>query len=77
MANSDVLLWPSLEEPMEGLGLGIVEAQAASLPILMSQSVPTEAIVMPELVDVLPLNAGADAWSERVAQILDRERPDR
>ncbi len=77
MANSDVLLWPSLEEPKEGLGLGIVEAQAAGLPILMSQSVPTEAIVVPKLVDVLPLNAGADAWSERVSQILERERPDR
>jgi glycosyltransferase involved in cell wall biosynthesis len=77
MTNSDVLIWPSLEEPKEGLGLGIVEAQAAGLPILMSHSVPTEAIVVPKLVDVLPLSAGAEAWSERVSEILDRPRPGR
>jgi len=77
MVNSDVLIWPSLEEPKEGLGLGIVEAQAAGLRILMSRSAPEEAIVVPELVDVLPLTAGADAWAERVSQILDRPRPSR
>jgi len=77
MANSDVLIWPSQEEPMEGLGLGIVEAQAAGLPILMSRSVPTEAIVVPELVDVLPLSVGAEAWGKRVLEILNRPRPSR
>lgn len=77
MANSDVLIWPSLEDPKEGLGLGIVEAQAAGLSILMSRSVPTEAIVVPELVDVLPLSIGVEVWSERVSEILDRPRPSR
>ena len=77
MANSDALIWPSLEEPREGLGLGIVEAQAAGLFVLMSHSVPTEAIVVPELVDLLPLDAGVESWSERVSEILDRTRPNR
>jgi glycosyltransferase involved in cell wall biosynthesis len=72
MVNSDVLIWPSVEEPKEGLGLGIVEAQAASLPVLMSRSVPAEAIVIPELIDVLPLAAGPKAWAVRVADILKR-----
>ena len=77
MVNSDVLIWPSLEEPKEGLGLGIVEAQAAGLPILMSRSVPREAIVVPALVDVLPLAAGAKAWANRTSEILKRTRPNR
>ncbi len=77
MANSDVLVWPSLEDPMEGLGLGIVEAQAASLPVIMSRSVPTEAIVVQELVDVMPLSVGAAAWAERVSDIIVRRRPNR
>jgi glycosyltransferase involved in cell wall biosynthesis len=77
MVNSDVLIWPSIEEPKEGLGLGIVEAQAAGLPILMSRSVPEEAIVVPELVEVLPLAAGALQWANAVAGILSRPRPDR
>jgi glycosyltransferase involved in cell wall biosynthesis len=77
MANSDVLIWPSLEKPREGLGLGIVEAQSAGLPIIMSRSVPDEAIVVPALVDVLSLEAGADAWAVRISEILRRPRPSR
>jgi glycosyltransferase involved in cell wall biosynthesis len=76
MRNADVLLWPSLEDPKEGLGLGIIEAQAAGLPIVMSKSVPDEAIVVPELVDVLPLARGAGGWATAVAEILKRPRPD-
>ena len=69
MHASDVLIWPSLEEPKEGLGLGVVEAQAAGLPILMSQSVPDEAVVVPELSSVLPLAAGARRWAEEALRI--------
>jgi glycosyltransferase involved in cell wall biosynthesis len=75
MMASDILIWPSCEEPMEGLGLGIVEAQAAGLPILMSRSVPEEAIVVPELVTVLPLAAGPEAWARTTVEILNRRRP--
>ena len=75
MVNSDILIWPSLETPKEGLGLGIVEAQAAGLPILMSRSVPTEAIVVTELVDVLPLADGAAKWARKVENILKRPTP--
>ncbi len=77
MLAADILLWPSLEEPMEGLGLGIIEAQAAGLPILMSRSVPAEAIVVPELVQVLPLTKGARNWASAVVEILKRSRPSR
>jgi glycosyltransferase involved in cell wall biosynthesis len=72
MLASDLLIWPSLEEPKEGLGLGIVEAQVAGLPILMSRSVPQEAIVVPELVKMLPLRAGAKSWADAVIEILKR-----
>ena len=75
MLSSDLLIWPSLEDPKEGLGLGIVEAQAAGLPVLMSRSVPEEAIVVPELVDVLPLAAGPKTWAYLALQILARSRP--
>jgi len=73
MQTSDMLIWPGLEEPKEGLGLGVVEAQAAGLPVLMSRSVPADAIVVPELVSVLPLAAGALAWAEKVMTILAKE----
>jgi glycosyltransferase EpsF len=70
MLAADLLVWPSLEEPREGLGLGIVEAQAAGLPVLMSRSVPEEAIVAPDLVQVLPLSAGAKVWAEAALKTL-------
>jgi glycosyltransferase involved in cell wall biosynthesis len=75
MQASDVLIWPGQEEPKEGLGLGIVEAQAAGQPILMSRGVPEEAVVLPELVDVLPLAAGPKAWANAILEILKRPRP--
>jgi glycosyltransferase involved in cell wall biosynthesis len=75
MTAADILVWPSWEEPMEGLGLGIVEAQAAGLPVLMSRSVPEEAIVVPELVTVLPLAAGPQAWAREASAIMNRQHP--
>lgn len=77
MLDSDVMIWPSLEEPKEGLGLGIIEAQAAGLPIVMSRSVPEEAIVIPELVNVLPLAGGPDSWACAVQSILSQPLPTR
>jgi glycosyltransferase EpsF len=75
MLASDLLVWPSLEEPKEGLGLGIVEAQAAGLPILMSRSVPAEAIVVPELVRVIPLLSGAQTWANVALELVNDPRP--
>jgi glycosyltransferase involved in cell wall biosynthesis len=72
MQYSDVLVWPVQEQPKEGLGLGVVEAQAAGLPVLMSRSVAEEAIVVPELVEVLPLTAGPQVWADAVISILNR-----
>lgn len=76
MQSCDLLIWPGLEEPKEGLGLAVVEAQAAGLPVLMSLNVPEEAVVVSELVEVLPLAAGVAAWADSVMVILNRARPD-
>jgi glycosyltransferase involved in cell wall biosynthesis len=75
MRSSDILLWPSLEETKEGLGLGIVEAQAAGLPVIMSQSVPSEAIVVPELVKVLPLSTGTEVWAKAAIELMRSPHP--
>ncbi len=75
MQTCDILIWPGVEEPKEGLGLGVVEAQACALPILMSLNVPEEAAVIPELVNTLPLAAGAQVWADAVLKILSGRRP--
>ena len=77
MLAADLLLWPGQEVPKEGLGLGIVEAQAAGLPIIMSRSVPEDAVVIDELVSIIPLAAGAEAWGREAIRRLEAEHPSR
>ena len=72
MLSCDLLVWPGLEDVMEGLGLGVVEAQAAGLKVVMSRNVPNEAVIIPELVDILPLVAGPKAWADTVITALGR-----
>jgi glycosyltransferase involved in cell wall biosynthesis len=77
MQSCDLLIFPGLEEPKEGLGLAVVEAQAAGLPVVMSKSVSAEAVVIPELVDVLPLADGPRVWADATVAALRRSRQDR
>lgn len=59
----DVFLFPSV---FEGLGLALVEAQAAGLPCYASRNViPAEAKVT-DLVEFLPLDWSAKQWADRI-----------
>lgn len=60
---ADRFCFPSTDE---GLGLAAVEAQAAGLPVVMSDRVPAQAMVVPNLVQRLPLSADDHAWSDAV-----------
>ena len=70
MLAADLLLWPGDESVKEGLGLGIVEAQAAGLPIIMSRAVPDDAVVIQSLVSVVPLSTGAEVWGREAVRML-------
>ena len=59
----DVFLFPSL---YEGLGLVLVEAQAAGLPCVIADVVPEEADLVHGLVRRLPLEAAVTAWADAV-----------
>lgn len=56
----DVFVFPSL---YEGLGVCIIEAQAAGLPCLISDKVPIEC-KKTDLVRQIPLNDGTNAWAD-------------
>lgn len=49
---ADAFIFPS---HFEGLGLALVEAQAAGLPCIISNTIPTDANLVPELVHALDL----------------------
>jgi glycosyltransferase involved in cell wall biosynthesis len=65
----DYFVFPSL---YEGLGLALIEAQAAGLPCFVSTDVPEEATVVPALVSRIPLAAGADVWAATILESLSR-----
>lgn len=68
LAAFDAFALPSTRE---GLSMAAVEAQAAGLPTVLSTGVPELAVVSPRAVRV-PLDAGADAWGGRLAEMLAR-----
>lgn len=59
----DLFVFPSLRE---GLGLALVEAQAAGLRCFASDGLPLEAIAVPELVTVLRLRDGPAKWAQAI-----------
>ena len=59
----DVFLFPS---NYEGLGLVLIEAQAAGLPCIFSDVVPEEADVVKPLVNRLSLSQSASEWARVV-----------
>jgi glycosyltransferase involved in cell wall biosynthesis len=59
----DVFLLPSR---FEGLGLVVVEAQAAGLPCVIADTVPEEATIIEPLVRRLSLDQPASEWGKAV-----------
>lgn len=70
MKSSDVFVFPRLEYPKEGLGLVVVEAQAAGLPMVISRAIVEDAIVINDLAFYLPLDDNSEEWADKVLEIL-------
>lgn len=72
MKAADILLFPSRQE---GLGMVAVEAQAAGLPVLASTAVPSEAMVVPGLYDVVSLHEPVQVWAEALLVRIGKPKP--
>ncbi len=73
MLGSDLFIFPSLAE---GLGMVVVEAQAAGLRVLTSEGVPRESLVIEDNVEFRPLEAGVGFWANEAQRLLNMARPD-
>lgn len=70
MQAMDVFLFPSL---FEGLSVASVEAQAAGLPVLISDGVPIEC-KKTDLVHVLSLGASPEEWAKKILEFAQNPR---
>ena len=71
MQMMNVFLFPSL---YEGLPLTMVEAQAAGLPIIMSDTITDECIVTENLVSKMSLNETSEKWADKVISKINEEK---
>jgi glycosyltransferase involved in cell wall biosynthesis len=75
MAVSDWFVLPRPEDPMEGFGLVVVEAQLAGLRLLLSQGVPNDAILPTASFRKLSLSAGAGIWAQAAVALMNERTP--
>ena len=64
LKSSDVFVFPSL---YEGFGIAVLEAEASGLPVIVSDKVPENVCVVPN-VKRLSLDDDIDKWCEAVAE---------
>jgi glycosyltransferase involved in cell wall biosynthesis len=75
MKAADVFVFPRVEYPREGLGLVVVEAQAAGLPMVLSKGIVADAIIIDELAHVLTLNNNPAEWAIKIDAVLNAAVP--
>lgn len=73
LQGADFFLFPSL---FEGLPVSLVEAQASGIKCFISDGISSEAVLVPELVKVLPLKESAAAWATEILKNQDYRRHD-
>jgi glycosyltransferase involved in cell wall biosynthesis len=59
----DIFLFPSF---YEGLGIVLLEAQSAGLPVVFTNVIPQRVDVIEDLVNRLGLEEGAEFWANHI-----------
>lgn len=64
----DIFIFPSI---YEGLGIALLEAQAAGLPCLVSEAIQSEADIGIGLLKKVELSSGVEVWAEIAMEMID------
>lgn len=75
MSCCDMFILPRPEQPMEGLGLAVVEAQLAGLTLLLSRGIADDPLLPTARFQRLALAEGPRAWAAAAFELLAPPRP--
>lgn len=77
MAACDLFILARPEQPMEGFGLAVVEAQLAGLKLLLSRGIPDDPLLPTAQYRRLALADGSDSWARAAQELLHEAAPSR
>ncbi len=77
MCCSDWFILPHPEDPVEGFGLAVVEAQLAGLPMLLSRGILDDPLLPTASFRRLALADGPKAWAKAAMELLEQPAPSR
>lgn len=75
MRCCDWFILPRPEQPIEGFGIAVVEAQLAGLRLLLSKGVADDPLLPTAIYRRLSLNDPAQAWAEAATEMLAGPAP--
>lgn len=73
MKCCDLFVLPRPEEPMEGLGLAVIEAQLAGLRLLLSEGIADDPLLPNAVYTRLPLHNSTAIWASAAMQLLEAQ----
>jgi len=77
MSCSDWFILPHPEDPVEGFGLAVVEAQLAGLRMLLSRGILDDPLLPTACFRRLPLADGPSVWAKTAIELLREPAPSR
>lgn len=66
----DLLIFPSF---YEGLPLTVIEAQAAGVPCLISDTI-TDEVILTDLIEKLSINIDAEIWADKTIELFSQHK---
>ena len=75
MICCDWFILPRPEQPMEGFGLAVIEAQLAGLRLLLSRGIADDPLLPTAKFRRLALSESADAWADAAMDLMTEPAP--